>query len=642
MVGSLNKAQRASDRWGTMSRLTDQPDVFKMHGPKALALAPGWPTTKGTRDALSRWNEVLTTPRAALPCGCHSTLLLEEEVPTVNTTTNRSATLPDNATTLQTTTSTGGVQGPSTVQVNPVDLDSNVVDKTSRPSDGQPLTSGLTNSQAGGGSSATAARISNLSSPTATGTEAVEPEEEEDYTGLGELPHMLPLEPGEKGAAVAVVQGYMVALGKTVGALNAEMNNDTVFAVKKLQEQFGLPVTGTVDPATWTRLHECTQQPLPPDNFKYISMFEPVPVGLGKIVQGWLKKAGKDCGTVDGKIGNTTAYAVKMFQKERGIPQTGVVDWGTFVELHKAAGHPAPDPKFTVFKRNSTGDEVLRAQFLLKKAGMSLGKDPDTMTFGNDTQYAVKLFQQRNGLEVTEELDYPTWVALHELTKTPMPDPKFETIEKKGSANTAENVKKIQTGLKAVGFLSGSIDGQYGPGTELAVKKFQESNGLPPTGTVDSITWNAVTTLRAPRFEDVNWSDMSCRVSKYFTVGDFLRHDPHRIPKTDSIKRAAYKALQELDLIREAWGGPLEITSGYRPPDVNKAVGGVKYSQHLNGHGMDIKPADGRGVLEFQTWLDKRWYGALGWGARKGFVHIDMRNGKGFMDGGPKGPRWPY
>jgi hypothetical protein len=39
--------------------------------------------------------------------------------------------------------------------------------------------------------------------------------------------------------------------------------------------------------------------------------------------------------------------------------------------------------------------------------------------------------------------------------------------------------------------------------------------------------------------------------------------------------------------IREAWGGPLRITSGYRCPAHNQAVGGEYLSPHLFGMALD-------------------------------------------------------
>lgn len=43
-----------------------------------------------------------------------------------------------------------------------------------------------------------------------------------------------------------------------------------------------------------------------------------------------------------------------------------------------------------------------------------------------------------------------------------------------------------------------------------------------------------------------------------------------------------------LDPLREIWGQPITINSGYRGPKLNKAVGGVATSQHLTGHAADI------------------------------------------------------
>ncbi|MGV2389627.1 MAG UNVERIFIED_CONTAM: hypothetical protein LVR29_19395 [Microcystis novacekii LVE1205-3] len=39
-------------------------------------------------------------------------------------------------------------------------------------------------------------------------------------------------------------------------------------------------------------------------------------------------------------------------------------------------------------------------------------------------------------------------------------------------------------------------------------------------------------------------------------------------------------------------------------------------------------------MVKFQSWLDQRWFGALGYGAGRGFVHLDARNGKGWKTGG--------
>jgi hypothetical protein len=43
-----------------------------------------------------------------------------------------------------------------------------------------------------------------------------------------------------------------------------------------------------------------------------------------------------------------------------------------------------------------------------------------------------------------------------------------------------------------------------------------------------------------------------------------------------------------LDKVREMWGKPIGVNSGYRSPELNRAVGGAKNSQHLRGEASDI------------------------------------------------------
>ena len=57
----------------------------------------------------------------------------------------------------------------------------------------------------------------------------------------------------------------------------------------------------------------------------------------------------------------------------------------------------------------------------------------------------------------------------------------------------------------------------------------------------------------------------------------------------DNIKALVENVLQPL---RDAWGGPLFINSGYRCPELNEAVGGVETSQHCKGQAADCGCTD--------------------------------------------------
>lgn len=64
--------------------------------------------------------------------------------------------------------------------------------------------------------------------------------------------------------------------------------------------------------------------------------------------------------------------------------------------------------------------------------------------------------------------------------------------------------------------------------------------------------------------------------------------------------------LNILDPLREAWGGGIIVTSGYRSVALNKAVGGSPSSAHRYGLAADIVPADKR-IGVFKAFVVK-WF----------------------------------
>lgn len=83
-------------------------------------------------------------------------------------------------------------------------------------------------------------------------------------------------------------------------------------------------------------------------------------------------------------------------------------------------------------------------------------------------------------------------------------------------------------------------------------------------------------------------------MARFFTLSELTRSDTAQLrhinnsPNHDEIKRL-YALMEEcLDPIREAWGKPIGVNSGYRSAQLNAAVGGVATSQHLRGEAADI------------------------------------------------------
>jgi peptidoglycan hydrolase-like protein with peptidoglycan-binding domain len=61
-----------------------------------------------------------------------------------------------------------------------------------------------------------------------------------------------------------------------------------------------------------------------------------------------------------------------------------------------------------------------------------------------------------------------------------------------GPGDTGEPVRQAQRALRRTPDTTLKVDGIFGPKTEAATKKFQQSEGLPPTGAVDEATWKAL------------------------------------------------------------------------------------------------------------------------------------------------------
>ena len=82
---------------------------------------------------------------------------------------------------------------------------------------------------------------------------------------------------------------------------------------------------------------------------------------------------------------------------------------------------------------------------------------------------------------------------------------------------------------------------------------------------------------------------------KYFSISEMTRSDTARrlgIDNTpsDEIKKNLTLFINTvLDPIREDWGSPIIVSSGYRCPELNKAVGGAKTSGHQYGFCADLQ-----------------------------------------------------
>ncbi len=57
-----------------------------------------------------------------------------------------------------------------------------------------------------------------------------------------------------------------------------------------------------------------------------------------------------------------------------------------------------------------------------------------------------------------------------------------------------------------------------------------------------------------------------------------------------------------LDLAREYFGNPIELTCGYRSPEHNAEIGGVQNSAHTKGMAADVKAPTDPAMREKMMW----------------------------------------
>ena len=110
-------------------------------------------------------------------------------------------------------------------------------------------------------------------------------------------------------------------------------------------------------------------------------------------------------------------------------------------------------------------------------------------------------------------------------------------------------------------------------------------------------------------------------LTEHFTVREFACRDG-----SDPVFIATALP-QVLEAIREHFGKPVRITSGYRTPPYNQRVGGKTYSQHLYGMAADIV-IDGVSPAEVGRYARSLMphHGGIGiYDTDKHFTHIDVR-----------------
>lgn len=156
--------------------------------------------------------------------------------------------------------------------------------------------------------------------------------------------------------------------------------------------------------------------------------------------------------------------------------------------------------------------------------------------------------------------------------------------------------RQIQDSLDLLGYGPISNDGALGPATQEAVKKFQRQEGLADDGIpgplteaklLDAVAAGRVykpqeTTSKPPGKTGTFWDDIEFFTRDEFRCkcgGRYCNGFPAEMSE-DTVRCA--------DEIRRRAGIPLRANSGLRCKRWNAIQGGVKNSNHLTGHAVDL------------------------------------------------------
>lgn len=95
----------------------------------------------------------------------------------------------------------------------------------------------------------------------------------------------------------------------------------------------------------------------------------------------------------------------------------------------------------------------------------------------------------------------------------------------------------------------------------------------------------------------------------YFTLGELFRNcsqsEIHTALSNKQICANIYHSWIMLNYLRDLYGHPIIINSGYRDDEHNKRVGGVPNSQHKDGLAFDIRALDHSDLQAFIERLGK-------------------------------------
>lgn len=206
-------------------------------------------------------------------------------------------------------------------------------------------------------------------------------------------------------------------------------------------------------------------------------------------LQAALKLLGFYTGAVDGNYTANTASAVSRFKQAAGLNPDGIVDTATWQKLfpgQAVATAPSPAPKPTPAKPTA----IAPANPNIRRSTPQPEPKP-----AQPRQNTTPKPQPRNTTRpattrpANTRTTQPRTPQIPRFERTPGIQYTPEGLPILRLGNRGSEVGRLQEILKRLGFLSGDVDGDFGPTTEAAVKAAQKRYGLEADGVAGGGTW---------------------------------------------------------------------------------------------------------------------------------------------------------
>lgn len=197
-----------------------------------------------------------------------------------------------------------------------------------------------------------------------------------------------------------------------------------------------------------------------------------------------LNQLGYHAGTPTGANQRRTPAAAKLFRTDTGRTGTAGLDRELLEDLrYTRANLPAGQPKPTTSKAL-----IRRIQSALNALGYDAGSADGLI--GNKTIEAARAYRAALGYKVRDELTHGllrvTETRLAVRKRVPESIPSNGSNGDKARAISGQDlIKRVQTGLRKLGYDPGPADGAAGGRTRKAVKRFQQREALSVTGRID-------------------------------------------------------------------------------------------------------------------------------------------------------------